>query len=114
MLIGKRAGRVNHAYRAVSVKGKEYMEHRVIFMFHHGYFPEEVDHIDGNKSNNRIENLRECTDSENSQNRGLSVLNNSGTKGVSFDKETNKWRSTIKINGKQILLLLLNQKYLKF
>jgi HNH endonuclease len=100
ILIGKRAGRINHAYRAVSVKGKEYMEHRIIFMFHHGYFPEEVDHIDGNKTNNKIENLRPATHAENLRNQKLKSSNTSGFKNVGWAKREERWRVRLTVSGK--------------
>ena len=55
----------------------------------------EIDHIDGNKNNNHISNLRWSTRSENSRNRGICKLNTSSIKGVSFDKRCNKWRVAI-------------------
>ena len=63
-----------------------------------------VDHIDNNKLNNNIINLRFASPQENSRNRCISNKNSSGTKGVSWSKETNKWRAHITINGKKIHL----------
>jgi hypothetical protein len=59
-----------------------------------------VDHIDNNRLNNNVENLRYATIQENGMNRKLSIKNTSGFKGVHFDKKSKKWRSQIKINGK--------------
>ena len=63
-----------------------------------------VDHIDNNIQNNNLINLRWATKSQNSQNRSMSTRNTSGVKGVSWNKNTNKWRADICINGKSIHL----------
>ena len=60
----------------------------------------EVDHIDNNKLNNRVENLRWCSRLQNQWNKGKPVRNKSGYKCVSFRKDRNKWRSQITINNK--------------
>ena len=65
---------------------------------------EIVDHISGNKLDNRKENLRIVTAQQNSMNRGLGVRNKSGKVGVSFNKARNKWVASIKSNGKSIYL----------
>lgn len=59
-----------------------------------------VDHIDGNKLNNRKSNLRFCTPSQNLMNKGKPESNTSGYKGVSWDKVNKKWKAEIKVNGK--------------
>ena len=63
-----------------------------------------VDHIDNNRHNNNVINLRWATRSQNSQNTKLSSRNTSGTKGVSWNKTANKWCALITINGKKIHL----------
>lgn len=63
-----------------------------------------VDHIDGNKLNNRRRNLRWATKSQNAMNSKTRKNNTSGTKGVSFDKSMNSWQAHIKINYKKIHL----------
>ena len=68
----------------------------------------EVDHINGNKLDNRKGNLRYCTRSQNVGNTGLRRNNKSGYKGVCFHKDTNKWRAGIKLNGKTKHLGLFN------
>ena len=60
-----------------------------------------VDHIDNNRTNNNIENLRWATNSENGFNSKLSSNNTSGFKGVTFHKKSNKWHASIKVNGKR-------------
>lgn len=60
-----------------------------------------VDHVDSNKSNNKIGNLRWATVSENAVNSRMPTTNTSGVKGVSWDKRASKWGVYICINGKQ-------------
>lgn len=68
--IGKRAGSPsNQGYINVKLDGQMHKAHRLIFLMHHGYMPSVIDHIDGDKANNRIENLRACSKSENGMNR---------------------------------------------
>ena len=78
-------------------------------MYHYGYFPEFVDHIDGDKENNKIENLRGCTRCENSQNTRIRSHNTSGVKGVYRNKIKNKWVAGIRANRKYIYLGSFNQ-----
>ncbi len=61
-----------------------------------------MDHIESNKLNNTISNLRWCSNQENQYNRQLNENNTSGIKGVWFNKIRNKWHSQIQINNKQI------------
>lgn len=67
---------------------------------HHGYLPDVIDHIDGDILNNKIENLRPATHTQNMRNTKLSSRNNSGVKGVNWDKKSNKWRVHISVDGK--------------
>ena len=85
-------------YLAVEVSGRAYKLHRVIFLYHHGYFPEnDVDHIDRNPLNNRIENLREVSRTCNKRNTGNQANNTSGVKGVLWHSGKNKWCVQIKV-----------------
>ncbi len=59
-----------------------------------------IDHKDGNKTNNNLTNLRWCNNSENMRNSKISSRNNSGVRGVSFNKENQKWKAVITVNGK--------------
>jgi hypothetical protein len=74
--------------------------HRIVFLYHHGYLPKEIDHINENKSDNRIENLRVATRSQNMMNIRKNASNTSGYKGVRLHKKTKKWVAEIKQNKK--------------
>ena len=89
-------------YLCTTVFGKIYRTHRLIFLYHHGYMPKQIDHIDGNKYNNMIENLRECLPCQNSQNIGVKKNNTSGIKGVVWESKRNKWRVRINAQGKNV------------
>ena len=86
-------------YMNIQLDKKAYKLHRLVFMYHYGYFPLKVDHIDGNRFNNKIENLREVNASQNAQNSKFRKSNKSGYKNVSFEKRNNKWRVTLQVDG---------------
>jgi hypothetical protein len=75
--------------------------HRVIVGAKKGQY---VDHVNGDKLDNRRSNLRICTQSQNSANRRLDSNNTSGAKGVSWCKERQKWQVHIRVKGKQLNL----------
>ena len=70
-------------------------------MLHHGYLPSQVDHIDGNRENNKIENLREATHQQNIINQKRATTNKSGFKNVHWRKDKNKWCVELIVNGKK-------------
>jgi len=102
--VGDRAGTVTfEGYRQVGVDGQVYREHRVIFLMHHGYMPEyDCDHINRDRADNRIENLREVSRSCNMRNASISSRNTSGVTGVSWDKSNEKWLAQIRAEGRSI------------
>jgi hypothetical protein len=91
----------NTGYWQIQICKRFYLAHRLIFLMHKGYLPDELDHIDGNKLNNCIDNLRETTKSQNQFNKGLMKNNTSGVKNVHWCNTSNKWRVLISVNGKQ-------------
>ena len=79
---------------------KRYLVHRLIFLFHHGYLPNCIDHIDGNSFNNKIENLREATLTQNQYNSKTPSHSKSGIKGVR-QRYSGKYYVCIKVHGKE-------------
>lgn len=92
----------HHGRGMLSIDGRYYYTHRVIWLWHHGYMPEFIDHIDRNPMNNRIENLRPATRLENNHNKGTQRNNSSGYPGVSWDKQREKYRVRIMNENKHI------------
>ena len=92
---GKEAGFKSHGYIRVSVKGKQPYAHQMAFAIVKGYIPLEIDHIDTDGTNNKWDNLRESTHSENACNCKKRVTNKSGLKGVHWSKGSNCWRMNI-------------------
>ena len=93
---GKRKGDVagsphNAGYRQICIDRKKHLIHRLIWCYHYGETPDQIDHINGERSDNRIENLRECTYSQNHGNKRMSRNNTSGYKGVFLDKRNGFW-----------------------
>jgi len=92
-----------HGYYHLTFNYKTYFVHRVVWLLHHGSFPpEELDHLNRTRVDNRIENLRLASRKENSQNSRRS--SNSGAEGVHFNKRSKKYRTHIKLNKKQVYL----------
>lgn len=87
-------------YGNVRINGKVYRVHRIIWLWHKGTWPQfEIDHIDQNKMNNRIENLRDVDSKENNHNRGIQSNNTSGFPGVCLHKASGKYVAKIKNSG---------------
>lgn len=82
-----------NGYAAIGADVKKYLYHRLVWFWHHNEWPEVIDHVDGDKENNRIENLRACTQSDNRCNSQLHAASESGFKGVSRHSPTGKWRA---------------------
>lgn len=98
------AGRLlQNGYLAVSLDGIVWREHRLIWIWVHGVVPgeyDEIDHIDGNRTNNRIDNLRLVTRLQNQWNSKVRTDNTSGFKGVSWNKKAKRWAANISIGGR--------------
>jgi hypothetical protein len=94
----------SHGYRTVGIDGKLYMAHRVVWLHVHGRWPtHHIDHINGDRLDNRIANLREATNAQNMQNVHSRKRGNShGFTGVAQTASAiNPWTATIRANGKR-------------
>ena len=91
-----------NGYSYVSYKGSKIPAHRIVWLIHHGSWPDQViDHINQRKNDNRIENLRDVSFSENSRNASRSAANKSGVTGVNWDSSRKRWRAQISIDGRK-------------
>jgi hypothetical protein len=102
--IGAKAGSFNeyNQRRYIRINKIRYLAHRLIFLWHYGWLPKEVDHKDTNRLNSRIENLRAATPNQNQRNKSLQCNNTSGFKNVRYHK--GKWVVDLKLNQKSIYI----------
>jgi hypothetical protein len=105
---GERAGHRNKAngYRSLWACGANHLEHRVIWLMVHGAWPARlIDHINGNRSDNRLANLRAATERMNCENqRAAQPHSSSGLLGVSWCSFSGKWRAQIGVDGRSVKL----------
>jgi hypothetical protein len=94
------AERPDKKYLITKIAGKHYCVHKLVYLWHHGQWPEQIDHINRDSLDNRIENMRASDACSNMQNRKLFKNNTSGVKGVSWDKIHNKWSVYVGVNRK--------------
>ena len=98
---GQRAGADGgQGYIEIRIDGKKYRAHRLAWLYVYGVWPQEIDHINMDKADNRLNNLRIATHSQNMANRRKMPLNKTGFKGVS--QNGSGWRAVIKKNRKFI------------
>lgn len=110
---GKEAGCDDgYGYKVVTytINGKKYRQlvHRVVYALHHNTWPPLIDHIDRNRTNNRIENLRPASKRLNAINSKNARASSSGIKGISWNKKCNRWEAHIKSRDKKVYLGLFH------
>lgn len=104
---GSLAGTISdEGYVKVMIRKKAYHAHRIIWEMHYGKIPEgmEVDHINHDRTDNRIENLRLVTKQVNMKNKSSYSNNKSGVTGVSWHSKKKKWVAQIQCNKKKMML----------
>lgn len=101
---GRAAGSLNRdGYLRICIDGVRYSAHCLAWLYVKGTFPEDqIDHINGIRSDNRICNLRLATRSQNQCNSRRNSRNKSGYKGVHWSKHDKVFRASIEVNGKKI------------
>lgn len=103
--IGTPAGHImQNGYVLVGISRRQYLAHRLIFLMHHGYLPAKIDHLDGNRQNNKIDNLRPANSQQNSANSRKVGKFSSKWKGVTWDRARGKWAASVGVNRKRIAL----------
>lgn len=103
--IGLPAGSIGGRYMQIMIAKKNYLAHRLAWLYVHGYPPRvEVDHVNGDSRDNRILNLRLASKSQNAQNQSRSTKNSSGHKGVSWCTQKRRWRASIKVGHRSVHL----------
>lgn len=100
----------SHEYLAGTIFKKRYLTHRIIWLLIYGEYPDQIDHINGIKTDNRLINLRNVTKSVNMTNTKISSVNTTGTVGIYWSKSSKKWFSRIQKNKKVIHLGFFDDK----
>jgi len=97
---GQQAGTLGaHGYVVISIAGKKYKMHRIIYSIEHGFVPQEVDHVNNVRAHNAPGNLRAADKSEQRFNQLVGTRNRSGVKGVSWHKGAGRWQAHIQARG---------------
>jgi len=98
----------SHGYYLVGLSTGKIPAHKIVWAMEHGEYPEFVDHINGDRTDNRIENLRSVTRQQNNMNKATRSDNSSGVTGVRWHTQRKKWNARIILNGKEKSLGMYN------
>ena len=92
-------------YLEARINGRSYLLHRLAWFYVHGKWPDNIDHINHDRTDNRLCNLRNVTRTENQRNQSKKTNNSSGVTGVYWRKDRQKWVAKIKVNYREVNLL---------
>jgi len=90
--------------RTIYIEGRSYAAQRVAWLYVHGVWPNQIDHENGIRFDNRFKNFRNVTNAINSKNKKIGKNNKSGVMGVYFDLSRSRWAATIRLDYKKIFL----------
>jgi len=108
---GKEAGCVNGlGYRQIAVNKKTCLAHRLIWLYFNGKYPESIDHINQDREDNRIENLRDVSAATNNRNMRISSRNTSGYTGVTWVASRKNWQASTQYDGANIQIGRFKEK----
>lgn len=94
----------NNRYAKTKVHGEHWCLHKLIYFWHYGVVPAQLDHLNRNTLDNRIENLRPASGDQNACNKGTYTSNTSGAKNLYFRKKSGKWEVVVKVNKKAVYI----------
>ena len=98
-------------YNFIWIEGKQIAAHRLAWLYMMGIWPDEIDHINHCKSDNKWKNLREVTGIENKKNKPMHKNNTSGVCGIYWEKDRKKWLASVRINTKNVNLGRFDDKF---
>jgi len=110
---GKICNTLNNGYYRTNIGNKSYYVHQLAWLFVYGYMPKVIDHINMNKTDNRIFNLRNVNHHTNMKNKTLETRNKSGVNGV-FQDFCGKFKASIGVNGKTVHIGMFASKVMAY
>jgi len=102
-------GSTTGGYCHIKINARNYAAHRLAWLYVHGKWPNQIDHINHKRDDNRIVNLRDVTQKENCRNASMYSNNKSGMMGVRYQNSSSKWVAEIIVDGREVRLGLFGE-----